>query len=358
VSVSRYHRSRRGRGLRRTANGRWAHVYSALDLGTNNCRLLVAKPARQGFRIVDAFSRITRLGEGVSRSGRLSEAAMARTIEALKICAAKMRHNKVTRARNVATEACRRAENGTEFLARVEAEIGISLDIIDSDEEARLALDGCTSLLDFEARRALVFDIGGGSTELIWLDLEGRAKPERLAWTSLDCGVVTLAERYGSGRIEPEVYETMLNHVRGLLDPFEREHRLSRALDAGAVQMLGTSGTVTTVAGVHLDLPRYDRSKVDGLWLTTDQINHAAQRLAVMDYDERAAHPCIGRGRADLVVAGCAVLEAIIRTWPADRVRVADRGVREGMLRALVAQADAEAHGGRDAEMRAAATSN
>ena len=342
MSSLRSHRSRRRGRSRGAAQGRWAHVYSALDLGTNNCRLLVAKPARQGFRIVDSFSRIVRLGEGVRSAGRLSEAAMSRTIEALKICARKMDRHQVSRARNVATEACRRAKNGAEFLARVEAETGIRLDIIDSHEESRLALDGCASLLDFDNRHALVFDIGGGSTELIWLDLEDRTKPERLAWTSLDCGVVTLAERFGSGRIEPEVYASMLGHVREMLDPFEHEHRLSRVLATGSVQMLGTSGTVTTVAGVHLDLPRYDRSKVDGLWLTADEIDHAARRLALMDYAERAAHPCIGRGRADLVVAGCAILQAIMLTWPADRVRVADRGVREGLLRALVAEADAE----------------
>ena len=314
----------------------------------------MAKPARQGFRIVDSFSRIVRLGEGVSSTGRLSEAAMSRTIEALKVCAGKMGRHRVSRARNVATEACRRAENGAEFLARVAAETGIRLEIIDTGEESRLALEGCASLLDFDNRHALVFDIGGGSTELIWLDLENRARPERLAWTSLDCGVVTLAERFGSGRIEPEVYAAMLGHVREMLDPFEHEHRLSRAFATGPVQMLGTSGTVTTVAGVHLDLPRYDRSKVDGLWLTADEIDRAARRLASMDYAERAAHPCIGRGRADLVVAGCAILQAILLTWPADRVRVADRGVREGMLRALVAEADAETGAEAGAEAGAA----
>ncbi len=325
------------------ARGRWAHRYAALDLGTNNCRLLIAKPAPDGFRVIDAFSRIVRLGESVGTTGRLSEAAMERTVEALKVCAAKMRHRRVTRVWSVATEACRRAANCDQFLALVKAETGIDLDIISTQEEARLVFSGCASLLDSNSRRALVFDIGGGSTELIWLNLERPAVPEIIAWTSFGCGVVTLAEQYGSDQVSPRVYRAMLAHVDELLSPFERAYGLRLQFADGAVQMLGTSGTVTTVAGVHLELPKYDRSKVDGIWLGFDDIQHVAQRLATMDCAARAAHPCIGRGRADLVVAGCAILESIMRTWPAGRVRVADRGVREGMLRALIREADGEA---------------
>jgi exopolyphosphatase/guanosine-5'-triphosphate,3'-diphosphate pyrophosphatase len=326
--------------------GRWAHTFSALDLGTNNCRLLVARPSADGFRIVDAFSRIVRLGEGVGTSGRLSEPAMARTIGALRVCAAKMRDNRVTRSWNVATEACRRADNCDQFLSRVKAETGIELEIISTDEEARLVMDGCTALLDESMRQALVFDIGGGSTELIWLGHEAGAAPEMIAWTSLDCGVVTLAERYGSGRISPEVYDAMLGEVGERLHPFEAAHAIRPQAAAGELQMLGTSGTVTTVAAVHLGLRKYQRDRVDGVWVTFDEIRGVARRLAEMDYAARAAHPCIGRGRADLVVAGCAILEAIMRAWPAGRVRVADRGVREGILRTLVREADREAAAG------------
>ena len=340
-----------GQGRSR-GRGRWAHRYAALDLGTNNCRLLVAKPAPEGFRVIDAFSRIVRLGEGVGATGRLSEAAMERTIEALKVCAAKMHQHNVTRTWSVATEACRRAANCGEFLDRVKAETGIDLDIISTHEEARLVFNGCASLLDFTSRRALVFDIGGGSTELIWLDLEQPTAPEIIAWTSLGCGVVTLAEQYGRDHIPPRVYRAMLSHVDEMLVPFERAYGLRLQLADGAVQMIGTSGTVTTVAGVYLELPRYDRSRVDGLWMGFDDIQRVAQRLAAMDYASRAAHPCIGHGRADLVVAGCAILEAIMRAWPVRRVRVADRGVREGMLRALIRDADAEAEA--EAGVRAA----
>jgi exopolyphosphatase/guanosine-5'-triphosphate,3'-diphosphate pyrophosphatase len=338
-------------GAGASARGRWAHTFSALDLGTNNCRLLVARPSAEGFRIVDAFSRIVRLGEGVNASGRLSEAAMARTIGALRVCAAKMRDNRVTWSWNVATEACRRADNCDQFLVRVKAETGIDLEIISPDEEARLVMDGCTALLDDDSGQALVFDIGGGSTELIWLGREPGAPPRMIAWTSLDLGVVTLAERYGTGRVPGHVYEAMLGDVAGRLRPFESAHGIGAQAAAGALQMLGTSGTVTTVAAVHLGLAKYQRSRVDGAWVTVDEIRGVARRLAAMDYDARAAHPCIGRGRADLVVAGCAILEAIMGLWPAGRVRVADRGVREGILRALVREADREA----DREAAAAA---
>ncbi len=339
------HVTDRGRRSRRRARGRWAHTFAALDLGTNNCRLLVAKPAPEGFRIVDAFSRIVRLGEGVAGSGRLSEEAMERTIGALEVCASKMRRHGVSRAWNVATEACRRAANCDEFLARVKARTGLELDIISTDEEAHLVLEGCTALLDFASPRALVFDIGGGSTELIWVKREHDA-PEVIAWTSLDCGVVTLAERYGRDRVAAEVYRAMRSEVEAMLAPFEAAHGLRSQVAGDRVQLLGTSGTVTTVAGVHLDLPRYDRSRVDGVWVTNTDIAVVAKRLAAMSYAERAAHPCIGRGRADLVVAGCAILEAIVGDRPAGRVRVADRGVREGMLWALVRAADAEAAAG------------
>ena len=327
-------------GDRRRRGGRWGHTYAALDLGTNNCRLLVAKPTRDGFRVIDAFSRIVRLGEGVGVTGRLSNDAMARTISALKICARKMRRRGVTLSRNVATQACRQAENCDEFLDRVHCETGLQLDIISSGEEARLAVDGCAPLLDPAARQALVFDIGGGSTELTWLRVPHGGRVEVIAWMSLPCGVVTLAERYGGIDVSADLYERMVGEVRTVLQRFDDEHGLGGVLARDRVQMLGTSGTVTTLAGVHLGLPRYDRSRVDGLWLSFDHAFDVSERIRAMSYDARAANPCIGRERADLVVAGCAILAAICRTWPVGRLRVADRGVREGLLLAMMQAAD------------------
>lgn len=331
----------------RRRTGRWAHTYAALDLGTNNCRLLVARPAAHGFRVIDAFSRITRLGEGVGASGRLSEAAMTRTIDALRVCAAKIRRRGAGRMRCVATEACRLAANGDEFLARVRGETGLALEIIAAREEARLAVAGCLPLVDPGCNRGLIFDIGGGSTEVVWLDLADPVAPDVLAWTSLPVGVVTLAERHGGHTVSIETYEAMIAEVRELLLPFEREHGIAGGIATAAadIQVLGTSGTVTTITAVHMDLPRYDRNQVDGAWMSFADVVSVSHRLRAMPYDIRAAHPCIGRDRADLVVAGCAILEGIHRTWPAGCLRVADRGVREGLLAGLMAEADAEAAG-------------
>jgi exopolyphosphatase / guanosine-5'-triphosphate,3'-diphosphate pyrophosphatase len=337
-------------------------AYAALDLGTNNCRLLVARPSRRGFKVVDAFSRIIRLGEGVTASGRLNDAAMTRTIQALQICAAKIRRHKVARARLVATEACRIASNGQEFLDRVKRELGLDLEILSREDEARLAVSGCASLIDQSADLALVFDIGGGSSELIWLDLarwrreqSGREQSSRdsrqgrraladrvdvqdaiLGWTSLPVGVVTLAERNHGRFIGAVEFEDMVAHVQSLVAPFEATAHVVPMLASRNVHMLGTSGTVTTVAGVHLGLQRYDRSRVDGCWITTGDARRVADNLIRSTHAERVAEPCIGNERADLVLAGCAILEALIRTWPCERLRVADRGLREGILTTLM----------------------
>jgi exopolyphosphatase/guanosine-5'-triphosphate,3'-diphosphate pyrophosphatase len=312
-------------------------VLAALDLGTNNCRLLVARPRGEGFRVVDAFSRIVRLGEGLGATGALSGAAMDRTLEALKICAAKMRRQGVTHARSVATEACRRAHNCAEFIGRVRGETGIDIEIITNHEEAALAFAGCAPLLTPTPRRALAFDIGGGSTEIGCLDLARDGRARLLACHSIPVGVVGLAERYGPGRISPALYEAMVAESTWLLRQFAMTPELSTAAAAGQLQMLGTSGTITTLCGVHLDLPRYDRARVDGASLDFSVIEHISLKLAGMDWEQRAAIPCIGRERADLVVAGCAILAAICRLFPVGRLRVADRGVREGILLGLLA---------------------
>lgn len=315
-----------------------APVFAAIDLGTNNCRLLIARPVRSGFRVIEAFSRIVRLGEGLSTSGRLSDAAMARTIEALKICSEKMARRNVSSARAVATEACRRAANGAEFLHDVKAATGISLDIISTAEEARLALNGCSPLLEPPHREAIVFDIGGGSTEILWARLLGGGRTDVIDWISLPFGVVNLTERFGPGDAQSGSYQQMIDLVADALRPFEEKHGLSQRLQSGQIQVLGTSGTVTTLAGVHLNLPRYERRYVDGCWLEFPTVIEQSRRLASISVPERALHPCIGEERADLVVAGCAILEALYRFWPATRLRVADRGVREGVLVELMGQ--------------------
>lgn len=312
-------------------------VFAALDLGTNNCRLLIARPvASGGYRIIDAFSRIVRLGEGLSRGSRLSEEAMARTVAALKVCGGKMRRRGVTAVRAVATEACRRAENCDEFIARVAQDTGIRIEIIEAREEARLALAGCAALLDRRIPRGLVFDIGGGSTELMWIDRAG-GRARAIDQISLPLGVVNLTERHGGDRISAETYAAMVEEVSRELSSFDERNQVSAQVAAGAVQMLGTSGTVTTLSGIQQRLPRYDRSRVDGSWLALEDARAIIEDLRGMDFHGRAQNPCIGRDRADLVVAGCAVLDAIWSRWPVPRLRIADRGVREGILADLLA---------------------
>ncbi len=314
-------------------NGQADGTYAALDLGTNNCRLLIARPTADGFRVIDAFSRIIRLGEGVAASRRISEAAISRAVEALLVCRDKMRARGVRRARLIATEACRAAENGEEFRAHVAEQAGLELEIVDAATEARLAAAGCTELFDPAATGVILFDIGGGSSELVRLGRpngvrRGPPRPDIIGWASLPVGVVTLAERYGGTVVPREIYDAMVEEVGAFVEQFADAHR--GGLDD--FHMLGTSGTVTTIAGVFLRLRRYDRRRVDGCWLSDDEISRVVAELMAMSFDERAANPCIGAERADLVLSGCAILDAIRRAFPCPRLRVADRGLREGML--------------------------
>lgn len=327
-------------------------VYAALDLGTNNCRLLVAIPGRPGqFRVIDAFSRIVRLGEGLSASGSLSRAAMGRAVEALKVCADKLASREISRHRLIATEACRSAANGAEFLARVEEETGLVLEIIDRETEARLAVSGCGSLVERDTDAVVLFDIGGGSSEIALIDVSQRRSPRLashiVAWTSLPVGVVSLAERFGGRDVTRESFAAMVADVEAMLQKFEERQRLASLAVGPRFHLLGTSGTVTTLAGVHLGLERYDRRFVDGLWMNDGEVDLMIEKLLSWEFHERVANPCIGADRADLVLAGCAILEAIRRVWPSQRLRVADRGLREGILSELMADDGVWARGNR-----------
>jgi exopolyphosphatase/guanosine-5'-triphosphate,3'-diphosphate pyrophosphatase len=314
-------------------------LYAAIDLGTNNCRLLIARAAADGFEVVDAFSRIVRLGEGVGATGRLQPEAIQRTLSALRICAAKIRRQNVVLSRVVATEACRQAANFPAFRDRVRREAGLDLEMIPASEEARLAAAGCAPLLDPTVPHAIIFDIGGGSTELTWLEIDSAGQTVTLDALSIPLGVVSLAELHGGHQVSAETYATMSAVTLAALADFEARNNLRGLIEQGRVQMIGSSGTVTTLAGVHLGLPRYIRSQVDGTTLSFADARAASHMLLGLDYAARSAYPCIGRDRADLVLAGCAILEAICDTWPVGRLRVGDRGVREGILFDLLAEA-------------------
>jgi exopolyphosphatase/guanosine-5'-triphosphate,3'-diphosphate pyrophosphatase len=318
-------------------------LYAALDLGTNNCRLLIARPHEQSFRVLDGFTRIVRLGEGLSTTGRLSDAAMERTMEALRQCRNKLREHEPARMRLIATEACRSAGNGAEFIERVDRELGLKLEIVDRQTEAALAVTGCADLIDGDSSGALMFDIGGGSSELAWLDFrggrprrQGRMSSSIRSWQSLPVGVVSIAEKFGGVNVTAETFEAMVAFVSSHLRQFRGREKLRQMIADHPVHLIGTSGTVTTLAGLHLGLERYERQKVDGLWMNKAEIDATISALLGMPFERRVSHPCIGRDRADLVLPGCAIFEAIRREWPTDRVRVADRGLREGILISLI----------------------
>ncbi len=322
----------------RTPRLRRGRSYGALDLGTNNCRLLIAQPGPQGFIIIDAYSRVVRLGEGLMESGRLSDAAMDRTVTALASCADKLARRDVRLTRNVATEACRRAANGVRFVERVYAETGIALDVISAAEEARLAVLGCQTLIDVAGPPALVFDIGGGSSELMLVSPQAGegGQPAILDWISLPWGVVSLAEtepQWPGAEDRCAAYARMLGRVTPLLDRFAGRLATRGVSD---VQLLGTSGTITTLASVELGLPGYDRRRVDGCSVGTESMTDLCRSIAGRSVEERARIACVGADRAELIVAGCAILDAILMRWPGGQVRVADRGIREGILRSLM----------------------
>ncbi|MEE4349883.1 MAG: Ppx/GppA phosphatase family protein [Pacificimonas sp.] len=313
-------------------------VYGAIDLGTNNCRLLVARPTRGGFYVIDAFSRIVRLGENLLETGRLSDASMTKAVDALQVCAEKLRRRDVWVTRNVATEACRRADNGAAFIERVYKETGIALDVITPAEEAQLAVLGCQALFRDGYSHALVFDIGGGSTEISLVECQERRATRQLGWWSVPWGVVSLTETERALPPDVDGRREVFERMRGrVMDDLGRaKHILSPPEGLETLQLLGTSGTITTLTSLHLGLPSYDRSKVDGAWVKTAAMRKISQTLSAMSEEERADQPCIGRERAAMIVAGCAILDAILASFPVERLCVADRGIREGILRTLM----------------------
>jgi exopolyphosphatase/guanosine-5'-triphosphate,3'-diphosphate pyrophosphatase len=312
-------------------------AFAALDLGTNNCRLLVGAPVGDGFRVLDSFSRVVRLGEGLHRTGELSQSAMDRTITALHGCVVRLSRRPLRGVRAVATEACRRATNGRDFLARVQRETGLRIAVISSREEAELAVESCAPLLRGGGRRALLFDIGGGSTELAWVRLPANGEaPQLIGYVSMPLGVVTLAERFGAAAQTQEGFQAMAGEVAARLASFESVHCIGHEIRQGGVRLLGTSGTVTTLAGVVLKLPRYNRLAVDGAVLAAAAAEAALEHLSGLGREGLARHPCVGADRAEFVLPGCAIFATIHRTWPTPEIVVADRGLREGMLLRMI----------------------
>ena len=307
-------------------------IFAAIDLGTTNCRLSIATPTPHSFALKETFSRITRLGEGLVVTGQLSERAMKRTLLAFKQCKKKLEKYNIQKARYVATEACRRAENGQMFVELVRREIGIDLEIISFEEECRLGVAACVPLINRNIRHALVFDIGGGSTEISWAKIDDANHVHLEGMFSMPLGVITVSEAFTGKGLSAASYRAVIAKVLTYLEPFEAKYGIMKAIQNGDVQMIGTSGTVTTIGAFHLGLPYYNRSAVDGLALSFDDLTSAKRRLEKLPYAEKVLHPCIGPQRADLSLAGCAVLQGICDMWPIGEITVADRGLREGIL--------------------------
>jgi exopolyphosphatase/guanosine-5'-triphosphate,3'-diphosphate pyrophosphatase len=332
-------------------------LFAALDLGTNSCRMLIAQPDGGHFRVVDAFAKSVRLGMGLERTGHLSRGAIARTIGALDICADKLRRFGVQNTRLVATEACRRARNGNHFLALVTRETGLRLEVIRPEEEARLAVISCAPLVAPEASQVLVFDIGGGSTELVWIDLADVAPEERaqaivnlqvaggtggpgkariVDFISVPLGVATLHDRFADVAGDSARFALMSWYFEEQIAGFKPYLDIPAPEPAVGFQMIGTSGTVTTVGAAHLGLRRYDRRKVDGMCLSAEAIDAVIARFLRLGPNGRRNDAGLGRDRCELIMSGAAILQTLLRLWPTDSIRVADRGLREGMLFAMM----------------------
>ena len=309
-------------------------TYAAIDLGTNNCRLLIVEPQGNSFKVIDSFSRIVRLGEGLESSNKLSADAMQRTIDALRVCATKIRRHRVRWMRCVATEACRRAENGQAFINQIEKSTRLRFEIIDGKDEAELAAIGCGALFDRQFPHAIVFDIGGGSTEITCLSLK-KGRYELQDMISLPLGVVRLSEKYDGKNMSQEIYTQIRDEAEKTIRSFA-EKQTFHADNLNDIQLIGTSGTVTTLAAIHKGLKKYNRNIVDGAVMKRGEVVAVIQSLMNMSHEERQNNNCIGKERADLVLSGCAVLEAIIRAWPLENVKIADRGIREGILLRLI----------------------
>ena len=325
-------------------------LYAALDLGTNSCRMLIAEPKGSQFLVIDSFSKTVQLGAGLEASGKLSRASMGRTIQALRICQKKIEKHGVKRMRLVATEACRRARNARDFMRQIKRETGLWVEIIPAEEEARLAVISCAPLVRAGTEQLLIVDIGGGSTELVWIDLSAVAPADRarsimrlhsgfnaqgatdarvVDWISVPLGVATLKDQFADVEDDAARFALMSWYFEESLANFSPSQG---TMPGQGFQVIGTSGTVTTVAASHLGLRRYDRTKVDGLVMNADQINLVIRDYLQLGPEGRRTDPRIGRDRHTLIMSGAAILQALIRIWPTTHLSVADRGLREGLL--------------------------
>jgi len=298
-------------------------VVAAIDCGTNSTRLLVT----DGSRAVERLMRITRLGEGVDGTGRLSPDAIARTVSVLREFRSAMDRDGVQAVRMSATSAVRDASNREQFMAAAEDVVGIRPEVLSGMEEGRLAFAGATAELDPSNGPFLVVDIGGGSTELV----VGRDEP--VGVESMDVGCVRITEKFlHHDPPRPEELSDALMEVR---DQLEDAVRAVPELN-DAQQMIGLAGTVTTVAAVELGLTEYDRDRIHHFWLTRAAAEDVFRTLATESRAARLGNPGLEEARADVIVGGCVVLVAVLRYFDLSGCLVSESDILDGLASSLL----------------------
>ena len=329
-------------------------IIAAIDLGTNSCRLLVARvnvagirtnyfrsrPKPVAWKVIDSFAKVVRLGEGMYSHDELSHDAIERTMEALSICRKKLDKYNMHSMRAVATEACRRATNKEVLVNRAREELGLNLEVICAEEEARLALKGCSAILDSRIPYGIVFDIGGGSTEVILVRLKrenkrspGYAVPfDVIDSISIPYGVVTTTEAVDLADNQEYVHKMLHEKITDMLSEFVSKNKIIELIKNNEIQVAGSSGTVTTLAAYHLGLAQYERRLVDGMTISYEDLHIVIEKIFAMDKQGSLEESTVGFGRADYVLTGSVILKALCEVIPAKTMRIADRGVREGIL--------------------------
>jgi exopolyphosphatase/guanosine-5'-triphosphate,3'-diphosphate pyrophosphatase len=297
---------------------------ATIDLGTNSVRLLVADTAADSWRVVEEAQRVTRLGEGQAATGALGLVPMARTAATVADYVRRAEALGATRVRVTGTSAVREAANRAEFVARIESVTGLALEVLSGEDEARLTLLGVRSGLPDLGGRFVLFDIGGGSTEFVVADGDGLERA-----LSLRLGVVGLAERHlDGGRLVPARWAALRAEVAAALEP-----AVPGALGlVNAARLVGTAGTVTTLAALDLGLAAYDAGRVQGHVLRRGAIERLLARLGGLTLAARAALPCLEPGRADVLIPGIAICLAAMERLGFDALTVSDRSLREGIL--------------------------
>ena len=295
--------------------------FAAIDLGSTNCRLVIVDIIEDKYKIICSFSEILNLGRNLSFSNEFNDEIIEKTIEIFKIISQKLKYYNVLSYRCVATEACRQSINSDELVKRIHERTNIEIEIIPSKEEARLCLKSClnhnVNLNDFN----LVFDIGGGSTEIIIFDSIYSNKD--FDFLSIPIGVINFSEKVSLFKTEK-----VLGQLEKQMMFFSKKKKIHNE----PISIIGSCGTVTTLCAIHLKLNYYQKSLVDNTLLEIEDLKQTCNFVKRLSSEEKEKHPCIGPQRINLLDNGILILEKILESWPVKRILVSDRGLREGII--------------------------